>query len=170
MQKPQFKHSLHWHDKAFTLSWDLPHVWLVLVYFKNGQHRHFWFKRTERPYRFKRWFLRKGKDQFRNIANINSPSISLYIFRGFRFWPQKITLPMRVDALRVREPETHILTKEPKINMITFKATIPKIIPEAANFERIIIPTMSLNFKNVYQTIHPSLETDLKHYKNSQTL
>ncbi|MFN5318362.1 MAG: hypothetical protein ACK5CY_05940 [Bacteroidia bacterium] len=170
MQNPTFKHWLHWHDKAFTLSWDMPRVWAVLVYFKNGQQRYFWFKRTERPYRFKRWFLRKGKDQFKNIANINSPAITLYIFRGFRFWPQKITLPMRVDALRVREPEAHILTKEPKIKMRTFKATIPKIIPEATNFERVIIPKMSLNFKNVNQAIHPSLETDFKHYKNSQPL
>lgn len=95
----------HWHDKGFTLQWDYPEVKFVLVHFRNGQKKR-WYKRTERAYRFKRWFLRKGKDSFSNIANYNAPFITLYLFSWYISFPQKVIIPMNVGALKVHEPES----------------------------------------------------------------
>ena len=94
-----------WHDKGFTLQWDYPEVKFVLVHFRNGQNKR-WYKRTERAYRFKRWFLRKGKDSFSNIANYNAQFVSLYLFSWYISFPQKVIVPMNVSALKVHEPES----------------------------------------------------------------
>ena len=170
MQKPKFKHSIHWHDKAFTLSWDLPNVWAVLVYFKNGQSRHFWFKRTERPYRFKRWFLKKGKDQFRNIANINSPSVTLYLFRGFWIWPHKVILPMQVEALRVIEPETRVVGIEARNKNNSYRSTLPQLRIQEIEIAKPKIPSITLINQVLDYSAHPSLESDFTYFKNSQSL
>jgi hypothetical protein len=95
----------HWHDKGFTLQWDYPEVKFVLVNFRNGQKKR-WYKRTERAYRFKRWFLRKGKDSFSNIANYNAQFITLYLFSWYISFPKKVIVPMNVGALKVHEPES----------------------------------------------------------------
>jgi hypothetical protein len=94
-----------WHDKGFTLQWDYPEAKFVLVHFRNGQKKR-WYKRTERAYRFKRWFLRKGTDSFSNIANYNAPFITLYLFSWYISFPQKVIVPMNVGALKVHEPES----------------------------------------------------------------
>jgi hypothetical protein len=94
-----------WHDKGFSLQWDYPEVKFVLVHFKNGQKKR-WYKRTERAYRFKRWFLRKSKDSFSNIANYNSQFITLYLFSWYILFPKKVIVPMNVGALKVYEPES----------------------------------------------------------------
>jgi hypothetical protein len=94
-----------WHDKGFTLQWDYPEVKFVLVNFRNGQKKR-WYKRTERSYRFKRWFLRKSKDSFSNIANYNSQFITLYLFSWYISFPKKVIVPMNVGALKVHEPES----------------------------------------------------------------
>lgn len=95
----------HWHDKGFTLQWDYPEVKFVLVNFRNGQKKR-WYKRTERAYRFKRWFLRKGKDSFSNIANYNAQFITLYLFSWYISFPKKVIVSMNVGALKVHEPES----------------------------------------------------------------
>ena len=94
-----------WHDKGFTLQWDYPEVKFVLVHFRNGQKKR-WYKRTERAYRFKRWFLRKGNDSFSNIANYNAPFVTLYLFTWYISFPKKVIIPMNVGALKVHEPES----------------------------------------------------------------
>jgi hypothetical protein len=94
-----------WHDKGFSLQWDYPEVKFVLVHFRNGQKKR-WYKRTERAYRFKRWFLRKGKDSFSNIANYNAQFVKLYLFSWYISFPQKVIIPMNVGALKVHEPES----------------------------------------------------------------
>ncbi len=94
-----------WHDKGFTLQWDYPEAKFVFVNFRNGQNKR-WYKRTERAYRFKRWFLRKGKDSFSNIANYNAPFITLYLFSWYISFPKKVIIPMNVGALKVHEPES----------------------------------------------------------------
>jgi hypothetical protein len=85
----------------------------VLVHFVNGQRKP-WYKRTERPYRFRRWFIRKGEDSFSNIANVNEPRLTLYFFSWYIAFPKKIIVPMQVHALRVREPEPVVYPPEVK--------------------------------------------------------
>ena len=108
-----FSKAIHWHDKGFTLSWSGLNVRWVLVHFVNGQRKP-WYKRTERPYRFRRWFIRKGEDSFSNIANVNEPRLTLYFFSWYIAFPKKIVVPMQVHALRVREPETAVYPPEVK--------------------------------------------------------
>jgi hypothetical protein len=108
-----FSKAIHWHDKGFTLSWSGLNARWVLVHFVNGQRKP-WYKRTERPYRFRRWFIRKGEDSFSNIANVNEPRLTLYVFSWYIAFPKKIVVPMQVHALRVREPETAIYPPEIK--------------------------------------------------------
>lgn len=99
-----FSEPIHYHGKGFTLRWNFPAAWLILVYFRNGQKKA-WYKRTERPYRFKRWFFLKGEDFFRNIANIEHPKVTLYVFSGIFPLPRKIQISMQVELLQVNEPE-----------------------------------------------------------------
>ena len=104
MNRWQFTEPLHWHGKGFTLRWDFPNAWLVLVHFHNVEKKA-WYRRTERAYRFQRWFLKKGKDQFQNLANFRKPEMCLFVFQGFSPFPEKIHIPMDVRILRVQEPE-----------------------------------------------------------------
>jgi hypothetical protein len=108
-----FSKPIHWHDKGFTLSWSGLNARWVLVHFVNGQRKP-WYKRTERPYRFRRWFIRKGEDSFSNISNVNDPKLTLYVFSWYITFPKKIVVPMQVHALRVREPEPAIFPPEVK--------------------------------------------------------
>ncbi len=85
---------MFWHDKLFVLNWRLNAKW-VLVYFKNGQTKR-WWKRTERPYRFKRWFVKSAQGSFSNLANYNHPYIIVYVFSSFFPWPTKRIIPMHV--------------------------------------------------------------------------
>jgi hypothetical protein len=112
MTQWQFSAPVQWHGKGFSLSFDFPGAWLVLLHFDNGE-RKAWYRRTERPYRFRRWFFRKGKSRFQNIANVLSPEVRLYVFRGFSPFPEKILVPMDVRLLRVREPEAQIQDMQP---------------------------------------------------------
>ena len=119
----------HWHDKGFTLNWGYSDVKFVLVYFKNGQKKR-WYKRTERPYRFKRWFLRKSEDSFSNIANYNSPEVTLYLFNWYILFPRKVIVPMDVKVLRVREPEAIMAHPLANVFEVNLKNNLkpPKII------------------------------------------
>ena len=112
MTQWQFSAPVQWHGKGFSLAFDFPGAWLVLLNFDNGERKP-WYRRTERPYRFRRWFFRKGKGRFQNIANFLNPEIKLYVFRGFSPFPEKIIVPMDVRLLRVREPEAQIQDMQP---------------------------------------------------------
>lgn len=108
MDSWKFSKPLHWHGKGFSLSWDFSPAWLVLVHFVNGESKP-WYRRTERPYRFRRWYFRKARDRFRNLASFRHPYVTLYVFSGFSLLPRKIIVPMDVRILRVREPEAVVL-------------------------------------------------------------
>ena len=103
-----FKEPVHFHGKGFSLEWDFPEAWLILLHYRNGESKP-WYRRTERSYRFRRWFLKKGKDRFQNLANFRNPFLTLYIFSGVFPVPRKITIPMDVRILRVNEPEARTL-------------------------------------------------------------
>jgi hypothetical protein len=128
----KFSEPVQWHGKGFTLNWDFPRAWWVLVYYHNGESKP-WYHRTERSYRFRRWFSKSGQDRFQNIANFNRPWIVLYVFRGFSFWPDRYQLPMDVRILRVHEPEAILIepTMVAEKLQIQQRYTIPTLcIPE----------------------------------------
>ena len=134
MKHWQLSEPIQWHGKGFSLSFDFPGAWLVLISFDNGE-RKAWYRRTERPYRFQRWFWRKGKDQFQNIANVRSPEVILFVFKGFSPSPEKIVVPMDVRLLRVREPEAflqHPQTVKPVLPLRILKPGILTGKPSAA--------------------------------------
>lgn len=124
MKDWHFSKPIHWHGKGFSLQWDFPNAWLVLVHFANGEQKR-WYKRTERPYRFRRWFFRKGKDRFQNIANLHHPLITLYVFSGFSPFPKTKTIPMEVHALRVQEPEAALVKPMVKSALPHFRKELP---------------------------------------------
>ena len=146
-----------WQDKGFTLQWDYPEVKFVLVHFRNGQIKR-WYKRTERAYRFKRWFLRKGKDSFSNIANFNAPYITLYLFSWYILFPKKVILPMNVGALKVHEPES--LFTMPVANV---KDLNPDLVHPTSHFIHPQPPdyTSGIRLKNEGLVIGHSLENIL---------
>lgn len=146
-----------WHDKGFTLQWDYPEAKFVLVNFRNGQNKR-WYKRTERAYRFKRWFLRKGKDSFSNIANYNAQFVTLYLFSWYFSFPQKVIIPMNVGALKVHEPES--LFALPVAKVIDLHADMvhpssPLIHPEPPTF------TSEIRLKNDGYVLSYSIENRL---------
>jgi|GEM_PF-4115796 hypothetical protein len=87
------------HDKLFTLSWTSDARW-VLIYYRNGQSKP-WYKRPGRGYRFKRWFVKKGNDQFQNLANFQSPQVVMFFFSSFLSWPKKVVKQWTVTHLDV---------------------------------------------------------------------
>lgn len=99
-----FDRHQHWHGKSFRFSWDIPDAWGVIIHYHNGERRE-WYRRTERSYRFQRWFFRGGQGVFRNIAHRDFPELTLYVFRGYSLVPKKIRIPMQVRTLNVNRPE-----------------------------------------------------------------
>jgi hypothetical protein len=89
-----------WHDKLFTLEWDLPNVKWVLIHYVNGQSKP-WYKKVERSYRFRRWFIRKPKGTFSNIANFRRPFVEAYLFSHWISIPKKVVIPLHVNYLNV---------------------------------------------------------------------
>lgn len=77
------------HDKLFKVSWDSSARW-VLIYYRNGQKKT-WYKSPGRGYRFQRWFLKKGVDDFKNLGNFNYTKVICY------FFPQLISLPVKKE-------------------------------------------------------------------------
>ena len=104
-----------WHDKAFTLEWQLEDCKWVLIHYINGQKKR-WYKRTERSYRFKRWFIKKNKDEFSNLANIHFPKVVVYIFPWYVSWPKKKVIQMVVKSLYIQENPMKVYTPKSTIN------------------------------------------------------
>ncbi len=130
----QFSQALNWHGKGFTLHWNFPDAWLVLVHYHNGEQKA-WYRSTERGYRFRRWFLKKGKDQFQNLAHFSRRELFLFVFKGFSPFPEKIRIPMDVRILRVQEPEAVMyrpwakpLAKPAHIKLPEFNKSLPSSI------------------------------------------
>jgi hypothetical protein len=106
------------HDQLFTLQWNIPKCKWILIHYINSQRKP-WYKRTERLYRFRRWFIRKAEGSFSNLANINEPRISIYIFRYLICFPRKVVIPLRIRRMDMHEstlstimPEMHTVTDE----------------------------------------------------------
>ena len=131
MDNWRFSKPVHWHGKGFSLQWKFPAAWLVLVHFTNGEKKR-WYKRTERSYRFRRWFWRKGEDRFQNIANLQHPFISLFIFSGFSPFPKKLLIPMEVRALRVHEPELQLAEPNMETALPGFKKKLHEALVRMA--------------------------------------
>jgi hypothetical protein len=89
-----------WSGKSFRFSWDIPSAWGVWIYFHNGERKP-WYRRTERPYRFRRWFFRGRKGTFRNIAHPDFPEITLYVFPKYSIFPTKQVISLRVNRLDI---------------------------------------------------------------------
>jgi hypothetical protein len=104
------------HNKLFTLEWQsLKCKWLLIHYVNNEKKR--WYKRTERPYRFRRWFFRKATGNFSNLANFHSQKIEVYLFKWYISWPRKITIPLIVKRLIITKFPIHIsLEQAPRLN------------------------------------------------------
>lgn len=146
-----------WHGKLFTLEWELSGCKWVLVHFDNGERKP-WYKRTERPYRFRRWFLKKGNDRFSNLANVASPRIVIYSFRRYIAWPVRTVLPMEVRRLSVPAPEVNVFI--PKVNcggtgnplrldapeIPLSSPPVPVTVPLTFKFNPSIFSTPSFNF------------------------
>ncbi len=90
------------HGELFTLEWAIPEAKWVMVFFKNGQTKP-WYKKIERPYRFKRKFRKKANDSFSNLANFKHPYIVFYVFTHLFSWPKKIIVPMQVNHLIIHD-------------------------------------------------------------------
>ena len=152
-----------WHDKGFTLQWDYPEAKFVLVHFRNGQKKS-WRKKTERSYRFKRWFLRKGKDSFSNIANYNAPFITLYLFTSYISFPQKVILSMNVGALKVHEPVSLFAMPVAKVKDLSADLVHPSsklMHPKPPAF------TKGIRFKNEGPVLGHSIENILSESFNN---
>ncbi|MFM2207958.1 MAG: hypothetical protein RL213_1933 [Bacteroidota bacterium] len=116
-----------WHGKLFTVEWELPGCKWVLVHYKNGERKP-WYKRTERPYRFRRWFLKKGSDRFSNLANVDSPQVVIYVFRWYVAWPERKVLPM--DVRRLSVPATEVRVFRPEVNCSVTGISLHVEVPE----------------------------------------
>lgn len=99
------------HDKLFTLEWELDNCKWILIHYRNGQRKK-WYRSTERPYRFKRWFTGKAKGEFSNLANYASPKLEIYLFRRYISWPKKVVVPMQVNRLTTIPPEVAVIPFE----------------------------------------------------------
>jgi hypothetical protein len=165
----QFTEPVHWHGKGFSIDWNFPGAWLVLIHFDNGE-RKAWYRRTERAYRFRRWFFKKGKDRFQNIANFKKPEVCLFVFKGFSPFPEKIRLPMDVRLLRVREPEALIQRPQAVTFSNAVKIARPSIKAEMPDV-KVRIPAVQLR-PSITKSIHSvseRLNRDFQSYKKQET-
>lgn len=113
---------INFHDKLFTLSWESDARW-VLVFYRNGQNKP-WYKRPGRNYRFKRWFVKKGSDQFQNLANFNSPKATLFFFPFLISFPKRKVVRWEVQHLCVTPSNLSISIHEPQFLDVSCK-TLP---------------------------------------------
>ena len=112
------------HDKLFTLSWLSDARW-VLIYYRNGQSKP-WYKRPGRGYRFKRWFIKKGNDQFQNLANFQSPQVVMYFFFSLIAWPRKVVKQWSVTHLEVAPSDYQLKEHAPAYKSMAVSTTQQK--------------------------------------------
>jgi len=143
-----------WHDKLFVLNWNLDAKW-VLVHFRNGQKKR-WWKRTERPYRFKRWFVKSAVDSFSNLANYQSPFVTLYVFHSYFPWPQKIRIPMQVHRFQTKYMPVQTELSPMQHNLRRANVNGPRLDLKSPFFQGIDI---SMNLKVQFPQVHlPKIE------------
>lgn len=126
MQLKVTSSKINFHDKLFTLSWESDARW-VLVRYKNGQSKP-WYKRPGRNYRFKRWFVKKGNDQFQNLANFNAPQATLFFFPFLISFPTRKVVRWNVQHLSVNPSDWSMAEHEPQYANVSLN-TIPIATP-----------------------------------------
>jgi hypothetical protein len=126
------------HDKLFTLSWTSDARW-VLVYYRNGQSKP-WYKRPGRGYRFKRWFVKKGNDQFQNLANFNSPRATLFFFPFLISFPKRKVVRWEVQHLEVLPSDWSMAEHEPQFLDVSCR-TAPIATPETIPPCHVVTPS-----------------------------
>ena len=96
----EIRHSSNvFHDKLFKVSWNSSARW-VLIYYRNGQKKT-WYKSPGRGYRFQRWFLKKGVDDFKNLGNFNYTKVIFFFFPRIISFPVKKEIHFSVNYLQV---------------------------------------------------------------------
>ncbi len=171
-----------YHEQKFTLQWDFPEARKVVVKFVNGNKRvvlpivtnsnkqvidgsrykwlnsFLWlFRKKTRSYRYQRIFIRKGTDEFSNIANFRSQQVKLYIISyGFPF-VKSVKVPMQVRLLRLTENKMNVRLSAVQLNPLDFsvKRTSPRISVPSSQ--------LSINdFEILLPTVHPSIDINTK--------
>lgn len=115
-----------WSGKSFRFSWDIPNVWWVWIYFHNGERKP-WYRRTERPYRFRRWYFRGRKGTFRNIVHPDFPEITLYIFPKYSILPKKKVISLRVHCLDISHFPVELFQPKARPKKLELVAALPNI-------------------------------------------
>lgn len=128
------------HNSLFKIEWQVADCkWLLIRYYNNEKKR--WYKRTERSYRFRRWFLGKPSGTFSNLVNFHSPKIEFYIFSWYIAWPTKITIPIKVSRLSVKSP---VIECDSGIPIIPEKRTY--LYRNELNIEQVLFPENQCEF------------------------
>lgn len=109
-----------WHRQLFSLRFDAGEARAVIIRYHNGNIKP-WYLRTNRSYRFRRWWWKKPADTFSNLANMNRPEITFWIVRSWFRRPERHTFTLHVKArldLRQHDVEERmevVLTPPPQI-------------------------------------------------------
>jgi hypothetical protein len=143
--------SKQWHDKLFTLSWQSDVRW-VLVRYKNGQSKP-WYKSPGRGYRFKRSFVKKGNDQFQNLANLNSPKVVLYFFPYWLSFPKKKVVNFSVQHVAIAPQELVMKESQPNFTLpnVLVSAVTPPTAPVIHLADKLNIQCHSLDVQVLNQ-------------------
>lgn len=143
--------SEQWHDKLFTLSWQSDVRW-VLVRYKNGQSKP-WFKSPGRSYRFKRWFVKKGNDEFQNLANLNSPKVVLYFFPYLLSFPKRQVVNFIVHHVAIPPQEFAMKDSQPSFQLpeVRVSAITPPVVPNIHLADKLNIECPSLDVQVLNQ-------------------
>ena len=161
-----FNKPLHFHDKGFSLAWEIPEAKWVLVYFKNSQTKP-WYKCVKRRYLFKRWFVRKSHDSFSNLANFSFPQVVLYVFNSTLSIPRKVVVPMNVTILRVDEPEV-----KTSLPIVDFQPNsiyvINSAVPHFEIEQDYVLNYINLNTPEIYgPSVSNNFAADFEIFKNN---
>jgi hypothetical protein len=140
-----------WHQKLFKLDLTFEGAWRILVYYNNGVHKP-WWKKTNRSYRFKRWFWLKSPFIFKSLANQNNPEIIIWVFYNWYSRPDKKVIPLEISHLHIEEPLLY--QKQPKFETQPIYLPVTNFRP---HFEE----------KNC-QILLPSIEIPQTHFKEHQ--
>lgn len=93
-----------WHRQLFRLDFEVEGAKAVVIRYHNGNTKP-WYMRTRRRYRFKRWFWRKPKDTFRNLANEDQPWIDLWIIHSWTTWPKHTRIRLNVGQIEIGQTD-----------------------------------------------------------------
>lgn len=116
-----------WHHKRFRLHFTYPGVAFAVIYYHNGLTKP-WYRRTERPYRFKRLFFRSGKSTFNNIASLYGSDLHVLLWEKWYKFPSYHQIKLNVRQLETILPDISVVASPsiPKIKSISYGTLSPK--------------------------------------------